>query len=81
MINERLAPIYLKIPVMEGEIFCEFLILGSISTMVFRRIYDKRANFQEDLLKIGIYRIFNMENLHQFISKSLQWRVKYFGHL
>ena len=39
------AQIYLKIPVMKGEIFCAFLILGSMSKMVPRRIFDKRANY------------------------------------
>ena len=46
------APIYLKIPVMEGEIFCAFLILGSMSTMVPRRIFDKRANYGGRFVKI-----------------------------
>ena len=45
------APIYLKIPVMEGEIFCVFLILGSMSTMVSRRIFDKRANYGGRIVK------------------------------
>ena len=38
------ALIYLKISAMEGEIFWAFLILGTMSTMVSRRIFDKRAN-------------------------------------
>ena len=47
------APIYLKTSAMEGEIFWAFLILGTMSTMVPRRIFDKRANDVERL-KIGI---------------------------
>ena len=34
------APIYLKISAMEGEIFWAFLILGTMSIMVSRRIFD-----------------------------------------
>ena len=41
------APIYLKISAMEGEIFLAFLIFGTISTMVSRRIFDKCANYVE----------------------------------
>ena len=44
------APICLKISAMEGEIFGAFLILGTMSTTVSRRIFDKRANYVEDLL-------------------------------
>ena len=39
------APIYLKISAMEGEIFWALLIFGTISTMVWWRIFDKRANY------------------------------------
>ena len=49
------APIYHKIPAMEGEIFWAFLILGTISTMVSRRIFDKRANYVERFVEISGY--------------------------
>ena len=39
------APIDLIISSMEGEIFWAFLIFGTMSTMVYRRILDKRANY------------------------------------
>ena len=68
---------------MEGEIFCAFLILGTMSTMVSRPIFDKRANYVERFVKrSGYSEFFKVENvpLHQFISKSLGWRVKYFVH-
>ena len=42
-----IAPIYLKISALEGEIFWAFLILGTLSTMVSRRIFDKRAYYVE----------------------------------
>ena len=32
---------------MEGEIFWSFLILGALSTMLSRRIFDKCANYVE----------------------------------
>ena len=41
------APIYLKISAMEVEIFLAFLIFGTMSTMVSRRIFDKCANYVE----------------------------------
>ena len=41
------APIYLKISAMEGEIFLAFLIFGTMSTMLSRRIFDKCANYVE----------------------------------
>ena len=41
------AAIYLKISAMEGEIFWAFLILVTMSTIVFRRIFDKCANYVE----------------------------------
>ena len=77
------APIYLKISAMEGEIFWAFLILGTMSTMVSRPIFDKRANYVERFVKRSGYSEFlSWKNvpLHQFISKSRRWRVKYFGH-
>ena len=45
------APIYLKISAMEGEIFWSFLILGTMSTKVSVRIFDKRANYVEQVVK------------------------------
>ena len=53
------APIYLKISGMEGEIFCAFLILGTMSTMVSRRIFDKRANYVERFVKRSGYSEFS----------------------
>ena len=41
------APIYLKIPVLEGEIFWALIILGTMSTMVLCRIFGKCANYVE----------------------------------
>ena len=38
---------------MEGEIILAFLILGTLSTMVSRRIFDKRANYVERFVKIS----------------------------
>ena len=32
---------------MEGEIFCAFLVLGTMSRMVSRRTFDKCANYVE----------------------------------
>ena len=40
---------------MEGEIFWAFLILGTMSTMVSKRIFDKRANCVERFVKISVY--------------------------
>ena len=53
------APIYLKISAMEGEIFWAFLILGTLSTMVSRRIFDKRANYVERFVKTSGYSEFS----------------------
>ena len=76
------APIYLKICAMEGEIFLAFLIFGTMSTMLSRRIFDKCANYVERFVISLESANFKVENvhLHQFISKSLRCRVKYFGH-
>ena len=76
------APIYLKISAMEGEIFWAFLIFGTISTMLWRRIFDKCANYVERFVISLESANFKVENvhLHQFISKSLRCRVTYFGH-
>ena len=46
-----LAPICLKISAMEGEIFWAFLIRGTMSIMVLRQIFDKRANYVERFVK------------------------------
>ena len=46
-----IAPINLKISTMEGEIFWAFLILGTMYTMVSRRIFDKCANYVERFVK------------------------------
>ena len=53
------APIYLKISAMEGEIFWPFLILGTMSTMVSRRIFDKCANYVERFVKRSGYSEFS----------------------
>ena len=37
---------------MEGEIFWTFLILGTMSIMVSRQIFDIRANYVERFVKI-----------------------------
>ena len=68
---------------MEGEIFWAFLILGTMSTMVSRRIFDKRANYVERFVKILGYSEFSMWKMYicTNLSQNLQrWRVKYFGH-
>ena len=68
------APIYLKISAMEGEIFCAFLILGTMSTMVSRRIFDKRANYVERFVKRSGYSEFSKwkmylcTNLSQYLG-------------
>ena len=36
---------------MEGEIFWAFLIFGTMSTMVSRRNFDKRANYGGGFVK------------------------------
>ena len=41
----------LKISAMEGEIFWAFLILGTVSIMVSRRIFDIRDNYVERFVK------------------------------
>ena len=71
-----------QISTMEGELFGAFLILGTMSTTVLRRIFDKRANYVERFVKTRDIANFlgGKCTLHQFISKSLRWRVKYFGH-
>ena len=53
------APIYLKISAMEGEIFWAFLILGTMSIMVSRRIFDIRANYVERFVKTSGYSEFS----------------------
>ena len=68
---------------MEVEIFLAFFIFGTMSTMLSRRIFDKCANYVERFVVKWELANFKVENvhLHQFISKSLRWRVKYFRHL
>ena len=44
---------------MEGEIFCAFLILGTMSTMVSRPIFDKHANYVERFVKRSGYSEFS----------------------
>ena len=46
------APIYIKISTKEGGTFLEFLILGTMSTMVCRPIFDIRADYVERVVKI-----------------------------
>ena len=53
------APIYLKISAMEGEIFWTFLILGTMSIMVSRQIFDIRANYVERFVKSSGYSEFS----------------------
>ena len=66
---------------MEGEIFSAFFNPWNFVYNGVRRIFDKRANYVERFVKIREIANFKVENvpLHQFISKSLRWRVKYFG--
>ena len=40
---------------MEGEIFLAFLILGTMSIMVSRRIFDIRVNYVERFVKSSGY--------------------------
>ena len=67
---------------MEGEIFLAFIILGTMSTMVLRRIFDNCANYVESYVISSELANFQVENvhLHPFISKSPQWRLKYLVH-
>ena len=53
------APICLKISAMEGEIFWAFLILGTMSIMMSRRIFVIRANYVERFVKILGYSEFS----------------------
>ena len=57
------APIYLKISAMECEIFWAFLILGTMSIMVSRQIFDKRANYVERFVKISGYSEFSRRKM------------------
>ena len=50
-----LAPIYLKISAMEGEIFWAFLTLDTMSTIFSRWIFDKRDNYVERFVKSSGY--------------------------
>ena len=61
--------------------FGHFLILGTMSTMVSRRIFDKRAKYVGRFVKTSGYSAFSRWKMYvctQFISKSLRLRVKYF---
>ena len=44
---------------MEGEIFCTFLILGTMSIMVSRQIFDIRDNYVEGFVKMSGYSEFS----------------------
>ena len=48
------APIYLKISTKEGGIFSACLILGVMSTMLRRGIFDIRANYVAKFVKIRL---------------------------
>ena len=48
------APTCLKIPAMEGEIFWAFLILGTMSIMLYRRIFGIRDNYVEIFVKNSV---------------------------
>ena len=65
-----LCTIYLKISAMEGEIFSAFLILGTMSTMVSRRIFDKRGNYVERFVKISGYSEFSRWKMYIFNNLS-----------
>ena len=69
---------------MEVEIFCVFFIFGSMSTMVSKRIFDKRANYGGRIVIISEYSEFSRWKMYFCInlySKSLLWSLKYFGHV
>ena len=53
------APIYFKISEKDGEKFLPFLILGTMSTMVFRPIFDIRSNYVERSVKTSDYSEFS----------------------
>ena len=53
------APFIVKISAMEGEIFSAFLILGTRSIMMSRRIFDIRANYVERFVKSSGYSEFS----------------------
>ena len=64
------ASIYLKISAMEGEIFWAFLILGTTSTMVSRRIFDKPSNYVERFVKISVYSEFSRRKMYHCTNLS-----------
>ena len=77
------APICLKISAMEGEIFGAFLILGTMSIMRSRRIFDIRANYVKRFVKISGYIEFSRWKMYIFNNLSPDLSdggVKYFGH-
>ena len=49
---------------MEDEIFWAFLILGTMSTMVSRPIFDKHANYVERFVKRSGYSEFSMWKMY-----------------
>ena len=77
------APIYLKIFAMEWEIFAAFLIFETMSTMVSRRIFDKRANYVERFVIMSGYSEFSRWTMYLCTNLSqnpLRWSGKYFWH-
>ena len=66
----------------EGEKFGAFLILGTMYTMVYRRIYDKRANYVERFVKTRDIANFQGGkcNFAPIYLKITAMEVKYFGH-
>ena len=63
------APIYLKISMTEGGTFLEFLILGAMSTMVSRPIFDIPADYVERVVKTSAYSEFS--SWTKFLSANL----------
>ena len=63
------ASIYLKVSTKEGEIFSSFLILGAMSTMLLRSIFDIRANYVEIFVEISAYN--ELSRLKMFLCANL----------
>ena len=55
---------------MEGELFLAFLILGTMSIMVSRRIFDKRCNYVERFVKTSGYSEFSRWKMYIFNNLS-----------
>ena len=55
---------------MEGEIFWAFLIFGTMSIMVSRRIFDKRANYIERFVIRSGYNEFSRWKMYLFTNLS-----------